>query len=274
MMTEIAISSWSVHGLLGQVWYEPDADGNLINKNAGHTATLSLLELPAYIAKDGIQVMEVCHFHFPSLDDDYLAKFKSALESAGVTLANVLIDTGNLSNLDDAQRRADIELAKHWQDIAAKVGAKGCRIDCGTESATPETMKRSADALRELVDYGDSIGLTTTTENWRDTSIQPDNLLEIMRQVNRPLKLCVDFGNAEKTDDKYGTIQALMPYSTSIHCKGHFDGKTLDVDEFERSLALVKASDFDGHIALICGETEDEWDKILTLKQHVERVLL
>jgi len=273
-MKQIAISSWSVHGLLGQVWYEPDADGNMVNKNGGHEVSLSLLDLPAFVAKDGIDVIEICHFHFPSTDDDYLAQVKTALESAGVTLANVLIDTGNLSNLDDAQWRADIKLAKHWQDVAVKVGAQSVRIDCGLEAPTPKTLKRSADALRELADYGTSIGLATTTENWRTTSIQSDDLLEIMRQVDRPLKLCVDFGNAEKTSDKYATLEALLPLGTSIHCKGHFDGLRLDVDEFERTLSMVKDTDFDGHIALICDGVDDEWDKILILKQQVERILL
>lgn len=270
----VAISSWSVHGLLGQVWYEPDADGKLVNKNTGHTPTVTLLELPAFVAKDGIQAIEICHFHFPATDDAYLEQVKSALKAAGVTLENVLIDTGNLSSLDDAQWRADVELMKHWQDIAVKVGAKGVRIDCGLEAATPETIKRSADALRELADYGTRIGLATTTENWRTTSIEPNDLLEIMRQVDRPLNLCVDFGNAAKTADKFGTIRALMPQGTSLHCKGLFDDLTLDVSDFESSLALVKESDFDGHISLICDGTENEWDKILTLKQHVERVLL
>lgn len=271
--TPIAISSWSIHGLLGQVWYEADENGSLVNKSNGHDPDISLLELPAFIAKDGIHVLEVCHFHFPSVDEDYLVQFKSALESANVTLANVLIDSGNLSNLNDEQWQADIAFTKQWQDIAAKVGADGVRIDCGTETATSETIQRSADALRELTDYGTALGLSTTTENWRSTSIYPDDLLEIMRQVDRPLKLCVDFGNAEKTDDKYDTLKKLLPHGTSLHCKGHFTDKILDVKEFERAFSLVQASDFSGHITLICDGTDDEWYKILTLKTEVENQL-
>jgi sugar phosphate isomerase/epimerase len=273
-MIQLAISSWTLHGALGQVWYAPTAAGNMENQNDNHATTLSLLELPAFAAKDGIDILEICHFHFPSTDDDYLAQLKDALDSADVKLANVLIDTGNLSNPDETQWRTDIEMTKGWQDVAVRLGANGVRIDCGLEPATSESIKRSADALRELADYGTSIGLTTTTENWRTTSVYTHDLLDIMQQVDRPLKLCVDFGNAEKTDDKYTTMAQLLPQATSLHCKGHFDGDTLDVDEFEKCLSLVKEANFGGHIALIYGGVDNEWDKVLTLKQHVERQLL
>lgn len=274
MSIQIAISSWTVHGLLGQVWYEPDVNGLMVNQNEGHSASLALLDLPAYMAKDGIYVLELCNFHLPSITDDYLTQLKSAMESAGVTLANLLIDTGNLSELDNAKWQADVEQAKRWQDVAVKLGAVGTRIDCGTEPATPETIKRSAEALRELVDYGTSIGLETTTENWRTTSVEPENLFKIMEQADRPMKLCVDFGNAEKTSDKSATLEALMPHANSIHCKGHFDGASLDVDEFKQSLAWVKQANFSGHISLIHNDTDDEWDRVLTLKEHVEAELM
>jgi len=273
-MNLFAVSTWSLHGALGQAWYESDISGKRVNKNTTHSATLSLLELPAFVAKEGIKLLEICHFHFPSIDDDYLAQLKDAMQSAGVGLANVLIDTGNLSSLDDAQWRADIEMTKGWQDVAVKLGADSVRIDCGTEPATSDTIKRSADALRELVDYGSSIGLTTTTENWRTTSVEPRDLIDIIKQVDRPLKLCLDFGNAEKTDDKFGAITELLPYATSLHCKANYDSGALDKDDINQCLALVKASDFDGFISLIYGDTEDEWRNIVSLKHHVEAQLL
>jgi len=273
-MIQLAISSWTVHGALGQVWYQPDDNGNMVNHNDDQPASLILLDLPAHIAKDGIHVLELCNFHLPSLDDNYLAQLKSAIDSAEVTLANLLIDTGNLSALDDTEWRNHIEMTKRWQDVAVKLGAKGTRIDCGTEQPTSETIQRSATALRELADYGASIGLDTTTENWQTTSIEPKNLFDIIKQADRPLKLCVDFGNAEKTADKYATLEQLMPHADSIHCKGHFGGMTLDTQEFSRSLDFIKQYNFSGHISLIDDDTDNEWERVLILKQQVEKQLL
>ncbi len=273
-MIQLAISSWTVHGALGQVWYLPDDDGNMINQHDPQPAALSLLDLPARIAAEGIMLLEICNFHLPSIQADYLAELRTAIEAAGVTLVNLLVDTGNLSSLDNEERRRDIDMGKRWQDIAVKLGAKGVRFDCGAEPPSAETIARSSQALRELVDYGERIGLMTTTENWRATSVESANLLEIMRRVDRPLNLCVDFGNAAKTADKYATMQALLPQAASLHCKGRFDGGKLDVDEFHHSLSLVKAAGFAGHIALICDGTDKEWDKVLTLKEHVTQQLL
>lgn len=273
-MNPFAVSTWSLHGALGQAWYESDADGKRVNTNTTHSATLTLLELPALVAKEGIQLLEICHFHIPSIDDAYLAQLKEALQTAGVGLANILIDTGNLSNLDEAQWRADIEMTKGWQDVAVKLGADSVRIDCGTEPATADTLKHSADALRELTEYGSRFGLTTTTENWRTTSIESRDLINIMQQVDRPLQLCLDFGNAEKTDDKFGTIRELLPYATSLHCKANYYNDVLVTDDLNQCLALVKASEFDGFISLIYGDTDDEWHHIVSLKHHVETQML
>lgn len=273
-MIQLAISSWTVHGALGAPWFQPDAADLMVNKNDPKPAMLSLLELPAFIAADGFKLLEICNFHLPSIDDGYLAELRQALADADVTLVNLLIDTGNLSATDDESWRRDIEAAKRWQDIAVKLGARGVRIDCGTELPTPQTIKRSVQALRELFDYGAGIGLNATTENWRQTSVESQNLLEIMQTVERPLQLCVDFGNAAKTADKYATMAALLPQATSLHCKGNFNGDALDVVEFQRSLSLVRDAKFAGHVALIYDGADGEWDKVLTLKAHVERELM
>ena len=273
-MIQLAISSWTVHGVLGAPWFLPDASGTMVNTAEPQPAALTLLELPAFVAADGFKLLEICNFHMPSIADDYLAELRQALEDSGVTLVNLLVDTGNLSAADDIARRADIEAAKGWQDIAVKLGAKGVRLDCGTEAPTPEAIERSVEALRELIDYGASIGLSTTTENWRQTSVESESLLQIMGAVDRPLQLCVDFGNAAKTSDKYATMRALLPQATSLHCKGNFSGDSLDVEEFQRSLSLVREADFAGHVALIYDGTDDEWDKVLKLRTQVERELM
>ncbi|MBV7332811.1 sugar phosphate isomerase/epimerase [Chloroflexi bacterium TSY] len=269
-MLRIATSSWTLHDTLGRVFYEHDGQGGVVNKGEESTDAMSLLDLPAFVAKDGIRTLEVCHFYFPTTEDSYLAELKAALDEADVELANVLVDTGNLSNPNEAERQADIQMTKSWQDVAVKLDAKGTRIDCGLEPPTPDALSRSASSLQELYDYGAGIGLDTATENWRTTSKNADDLLEIMRQADRPLKLCVDFGNAAKTENKYETMAALLPQSTSLHCKGIFSDGELDTDEFRRCLSLTEEAGFDGHIALIYDQFDNEWEKVLRLKEEVE----
>lgn len=269
-MIQIATSSWTLHHTLGQARYALDGPGRTVCTREPSGGAMALLDLPAFVAKDGIKVLEITEYHLPRTDDAYLADLKAALAGAGVELANLLIGAGNLSNLNDMAWQADIEMHKRWQEIAAKLGATGTRIDCGCEPPTPETRARSAAALQQLAEYGASLGLTTATENWRTTSLQPADLLEIMDNVAHPLKLCVDFGNADRTADKYDTLAKLMPRGTSLHCKGNFTDNGLDVDEFRRCLTIAREAGFNGYIALVYDKYDDEWEKVLTLKAEVE----
>ena len=273
-MIELAISSWSLHGQLRQVWYEPDQDKTMINHAAEERdAVPDLLALPAQMAQNGVFVLELCNFHLPSVEESYLLQLKKAIEDAGVSLANLLIDTGNLSSADDEEWHISLQMAKFWQDIAHTLGAKGVRLDCGIDAPTPDAIERSAHALQELFDYGQQLDLDTTTENWRQLSLEPENLLEIMRQVDRPLKLCVDFGNAEKSADKMATLETLLPRGNSIHLKVTFDGMSVDTDELKTYVAMIQQANFSGHISLIVGEKTDEWERILVMKEAVENLL-
>src|SRR5258706_13604762 len=91
----IAISSWSVHRALGIMY--PNAPGNDVAADPEPkwgAGTLSLVDLPAAIARRGIDHLQICHFHLASRDRDYLGEVLAALKDAGVTLATLLIDNG------------------------------------------------------------------------------------------------------------------------------------------------------------------------------------
>jgi sugar phosphate isomerase/epimerase len=272
-MLQIAISSWTLHRTLGKVWYESNGNGGVINKNETPSDALPLLELPALVAKLGIHILEICHFHFPALDEAYLAQLKSALEKANVQLVNILIDTGNLSSPDAAQWQADLDLNKRWMDVAGQVGAKGVRVDCGLEAPTPDALERSAAALNELTRYGETIGVKVTTENWRTTSLEAINLLTIMEKVSRPLGLCVDFGNAAKTGKKYDTLAALFPHGTSIHCKAEYTDGKVNTDDLKQCFDMARQADFDGHVTIIYDGAGDERESIQLLKSQLETLL-
>ncbi|KPV48793.1 hypothetical protein SE17_36150, partial [Kouleothrix aurantiaca] len=65
-MRRFAISSWSLDGAL----------------NGG----LPLLDVPAAMAAHGIGTLELCHFHLPSTDAEYLAAFRQTLAASGIEL--------------------------------------------------------------------------------------------------------------------------------------------------------------------------------------------
>ncbi len=58
-MADFGISSWSLHGLLGQVWYEEDGDRRVLQRGVP-VGALPLLALPAECARHGITQLEIC----------------------------------------------------------------------------------------------------------------------------------------------------------------------------------------------------------------------
>lgn len=270
MMPRLSTSTWSLHKLLGQAWYEPGGGGlaagaQLVNKSAA-TPTMMLLDVPHEIARHGIRTLEICHFHFPSIDRTYLAELSSAARDAGVELFSLLIDTGDPTAADPAKRARDMELIRAWMDVAAALGASHVRVNAGSTPVSSQMIDRSATNLRELAGHARGLGLRTITENWHATSKEPEALLEILDRCDGAVGLCVDFGNAEGPR-KHETIDLLAPRGTSVHAKArrHPDG-TMDLSELDRCVAPLRAAGFDGPVSLIRDGSAERWEELIELR--------
>ena len=212
-MLRFATSSWSLDGLL--------------------SAGLPLLELPAELQKHGIGTLELCHFHLPSTEPDYLAALRSRLGAADIELFSMLIDAGDIVAPDPAVLAGELELIRRYIRAAAALGAERVRISAGQVPATPEVLAQSAARLTELMAYAAAHGVAVSTENWQLTAQHPEAVLEILKACPKGLGLCVDTGNAEAATgnlaDKYDMLAQLLPHATSVHFKAHMTPEGLDL---------------------------------------------
>lgn len=245
-MLKFAISSWSVDGLL--------------------TSGFSLLELPAALKDQGIGVLELCHFHLPSAEADYLAALRSSLGAADIELFSLLIDTGDIASPDPEVLERDLETIRHYIGVAAELGAERVRVSAGLQPATPEALAQSAAQLTALSAYAAERGVNVSTENWQTTAQQPEDVLTILEAVPEGLGLCADTGNAEATPDKYRTLELLLPHATSVHFKARMNGAEIDRGDVARCLELMEAASFEGPVSLIYDRKRDEWEGVGALK--------
>lgn len=252
-MTQFAVSSWSLDGLL--------------------QSGLPLLELPQQLKSHDIPLLELCHFHLPSTDEAYLQTFKQALQQAGVKLWSILIDTGDIASPDDTKRNSDMKDIKHFIDVAAMLGAERVRIIAGNQDATPEVIERSSKHLAELLAYAKTKYVKASTENFQKTSLGADILLRLL-QENPGLELCADIGNAEQTSDKYATLQKLLPHAATVHCKARYDNGQIEQDDLQRSMQLVKEANFSAVMTMIYDKKKNEWEGIGQLRDAVTRFLV
>jgi sugar phosphate isomerase/epimerase len=275
-MSYLSISTWSLHRLLGPlrltVWNAQTGKHDT-NEHA-QPLVHRLLELPAEAAKRGYQALEVCHFHFPSLEADYLAQLRSAFVDAGISLDTLLLDYGDLTTADQTQLEADKALIRRWIDTAAAVGARQIRIIAGEAPPSDQAaLERSAAELSELAAYASDKGVRVITENFRPLTSTGDSCVKLLGLTGDGVGFITDFGNFS-APAKYDEFAQTLPSSVSVHAKPHYNENGFP-DEAELILCLdtVKEANFNGAIVLIYDGPGDMWEGLERVKRIVRPYL-
>lgn len=275
-MPYLSLTTWSLHRNLGPLrWtFWSDEEKRQITKEEPQPQTINLLELPERMAAQGFQALEVCHFHFPSTEPEYLNQLRHSFTEAGITFYTLLLDYGDISSENEVRRNADLEFIKSWVDIAAEVGAERVRVVAGESSPhNLHALERSIQGLRELTAYGKEKGVRVITENFRSLASTVSNCMDLVKAFDGPNGLTVDFGNLS-ADNKYDSLEKLLPYAESIHAKPCYDedGK-IDADEFRRCLDLMAQASYNGPVTLVYAGPGDLWDGIDRTRKIVEEYL-
>lgn len=268
----LSVSTWSLNRTLGKPQsYGVESDHAIPVETHGRGA-LSLLELPAQIARFGISTLEICHFHLPSLDRGYLAELRSALEAAHVELFSLLIDDGDITHPEHGER--DLAWIRSWLEVAGQLGARRARVIAGKADPTEEALAISVRGLRSLITEAETHGLRLMTENWYGLLSRPAMVHTLFEQLDGRIGLCFDFGNWSGPN-KYSDLQAIARYAESCHTKAHFDAPyQIDKDDYVRCLDITRAAGFAGPYTLIyAGPGDDEWTGLALEREIVQPYL-
>ena len=268
----LSVSTWSLHRQLGRPDFYGPEDGTQIPIATHDKGEISLLELPARVAEFGIHTLELCHFHIPSLDRGYLNELRGALEGAKVDLFSVLIDHGDITHPDYADR--DLGWIGEWIEIAGLLGATCARAIAGKAEPSPETLEMSRSGLQKLAECAEANGVRLMTENWFSILSTPANVLTLLDRLDGEVGFCLDFGNwAGET--KYADLEAIAPRANSCHTKAHFSAPgEMDRDDYTRCLDLTQDAGFSGpHTLIYDGPGDDEWEGLAIEREVVQSYL-
>jgi sugar phosphate isomerase/epimerase len=203
------------------------------------------------------------------------------LAEAGVELFSLLIDAGDITRPDPAEREAELNFIRHWIDIAGRCGAGHARVIAGDTAVSVDNgpirdhpaVQLSAQQLRALAAFGRERGVKVFTENFRALTRRPEAVLAIMTMCDGDVGLCVDFGNY-KGPTKYDDLAAIMPYATSTHAKADYpQAGLMDRADFVRCLDLARAAEFEGPYSLIFDGPGSEWDSLVQIREVVKNYL-
>lgn len=254
-----AVSTWSLHRTLGRppITGPDHAAPWQTTPHPSGAAPLPLLELPAKLAAFGIHKLEICHFHLPTCEPAYLVQLRTALDDAGVTLWQLLIDGGDLTDPHYGER--DLAWIQEWLQVAATLGATRARVSAGKGEPTAENLATSRTALARLAVYAAAREVRLMTENWQNLLSTPTAVLTVLDGLDE-VGLLADFGNWSGPT-KYADLAAILPRAESAHAKAHFSAEgQIDRGDYEQCLVLCRQAGFTGPYSLIYdGANADEW---------------
>src|SRR5690606_12511197 len=168
----IAVSTWSLHRLLGMT-YPHDLTTTEIGpmQETYGEGEESLLGLPSLLANHGYHRLEIVSFRLRSRDMVYLDELRDQLRISEVRLQTLLIDAGDISHPEHGAR--DTAWIASWLEIANELGAENARIIAGKQKPTRDALDRSVKALNALADGNAGSSLRLFTDNCVDLLAEP-----------------------------------------------------------------------------------------------------
>jgi sugar phosphate isomerase/epimerase len=245
-----------------------DPDAFLIEALPGE---LDLLELPSQLKGRGIASLELCHFHLPSDDAEYVQKLRTAMIENEIELWSLLIDDGDIAHPETGDR--DREWIEGWIERAVDLGAQCVRVIGGQQPTSPEALERSVGQLRKLQEFAEARKIRLLTENWHETLSTPAALCFVLDDLRGEVGLCFDFGNWTGPG-KYKELAEIVGHATSCHAKCEFVEGVPNEEDFQHCLELTKNAGFDGPYTIVHGEPGRVWESIeeqlALLRPHLE----
>jgi sugar phosphate isomerase/epimerase len=257
MKNTIAVSTWSIHRLIGTSYANgPDVAGQFKKEETWGRGDIDIFDVPAALAERGYAACELCHFHVGSLETRYLKKLADAFDTAGVVLQTLLIDDGDITN--PATRAHDLAWIKQWIEASVDLRAQNVRVIAGKQKPTPETLALSVSGLKELLAFGNSAGVQVATENWFDLLSTPVEVHHVLDHVPG-LHFMADTGNWSGPT-KYADLQSIFPRAQLCHAKAEVGvGYNVDAGDFNACLNAAKLAGYAGPMTLIYADDGDEW---------------
>ena len=196
---------------------------------------LSLLDYPQ-LSRDefGIHAVELNSPFFRYEDPDnpaesgiadtYVDELSRRADSVGVRMLSIAVDGhGNLSSLDEDERKQAVQNHKKWFDICQKLGCNAFRANSGGshgDDVTQAEIGQCIKSFRELAVVGEDTGIRVMMENHGGVSVSPDNIVQVMEAVDsKYCRVLADFLNWRPEDDKVENLRAVAPYSWATHAK-------------------------------------------------------
>jgi sugar phosphate isomerase/epimerase len=226
------------------------------DKNEAHPG-FTLLDLLDWCAEQNIDALDVTGYYIPGYpevpSDEYINNFKRKAFKLGIDISGTGI-RNNFASPDPKVRAADVERAKKWIVVAAKMGAPVLRLFAGEipkgyENKWDTVAGWMIECYKECAAFGAKYGVIIGIQNHGDMLQTADQCIKVAKAVNSDWAgIIIDTGNFKVTDP-YADIEAVIPYGVNWQVKESVLGNTSEVrTDFSKLMKILKKSGYRGYI--------------------------
>lgn len=259
-LDRIGIATWSFRGRM--------AAGRQASAPAPAQPLLTAIDAPRFVSEElGLKQLEIIISHLDERTVAYAERVRAAADRVGVRFINFQL--GGMMSAPDATARANsINDIKEGMRIAAALGAPTVRADVGGRPGEILDVAITADSYRQLLEFGQPIGVLPMPENHGGHSTDPDKLVSIMRAVDPRVRAILDWGNwqVETQAQRIESTRKLLPYVGLVSAKfDRFDDAyraNYDVGEMVR---VVEQSDYRGNYSIEITNTPPDIIRAVTV---------
>jgi sugar phosphate isomerase/epimerase len=151
----------------------------------------------------------------------YVARIREAADEAGLPFGTIAVDGAHVYDADPKKRRINRLRAYRWLEVAARLGARQVRIDCGgPEDLPPDVLAIVKDGYADIIERAG--GIEVLVENHWGPSVVPDHVVTLLTSI-QGLGLLYDTHNWKAGKRDEGRAKCAR-HARAVHIK------TLDWD--------------------------------------------
>lgn len=228
----------------------------------GKSPKLTLGDFVDDCAKLGLEGTELTSYYFPAEPSAKFLRelaqrcFRLGLDVSGTAVGN------DFCHPQGDERTKQITNVKRWVEHAAILGAPVIRIFSGNAKkgqSTEEAHKLAVEGIEECCEFAGKHGVMLALENHGGLTESVDGLLRLVRDVKSPwFGVNMDTGNFH-SEDIYGDLAKLAPYSVNVQVKVVISpkGGKREPADFKKLAAILRDAGYRGYVVL---EFEEKGD--------------
>jgi sugar phosphate isomerase/epimerase len=235
---------------------------------------LTLIDFIHDCAEFGLDGTELTSYYLPQLPTEaYLRQLKGEAFRRGLDISGTAV--GNDFCFPPGEERdKQIASVKSWIEYADMMDAPVIRIFAGAPKpgiSADESRRLAVEAINDCCNHAGKYGIYLALENHGGITAEADDVLAIVRAVNSPwFGVNLDTGNFH-TDDVYGDLAKLAPYSINVQVKASITpaGQQKQPTDFKRLATILRDTGYRGYIVL---EYEEPGDPRQECRRYIEQM--